>query len=53
VSAMHEELHEFTRNDVWTLVTLPAEHNIIGTKWFGIKPVLLPRIYSDRGSKLW
>jgi hypothetical protein len=30
---MHDELHQFTRNDVWTLVPRPAEHNIIGTKW--------------------
>jgi hypothetical protein len=30
---MHEELHQFTRNDVWTLVPRPAEQNIIGTKW--------------------
>jgi hypothetical protein len=33
VSAMHDELHQFTRNDVWTLVPRPAEQNIIGTKW--------------------
>jgi hypothetical protein len=33
VSAMHEELYQFTRNDVWTLVPHPTEHNIIGTKW--------------------
>jgi hypothetical protein len=33
VSAMHEELHQFTRNDVWTLVPRPAKQNIIGTKW--------------------
>jgi transposase InsO family protein len=33
VSAMHDELHQFTRNDVWTLVPHPAEQNIIGTKW--------------------
>jgi hypothetical protein len=33
VSAMHDELHQFTRNDVWTLVPSPAEQNIIGTKW--------------------
>jgi hypothetical protein len=32
VSAMHDELHQFTKNDVWTLVPRPAEHNIIGTK---------------------
>jgi hypothetical protein len=33
VSAMHDELHQFTRNDVWTLVPRPAKQNIIGTKW--------------------
>jgi len=33
VSAMHNELHQFTRNDVWTLVPRPVEQNIIGTKW--------------------
>jgi len=30
---MHDELHQFTRNDVWTLVPRPADYNIIGTKW--------------------
>jgi hypothetical protein len=30
---MHEELHQFTRNDVWTLVPRPSDHNVIGTKW--------------------
>jgi hypothetical protein len=33
VSAMHDELHQFTRNDASTLVPHPAEQNIIGTKW--------------------
>jgi hypothetical protein len=33
VSTMHDELHQFTRNDVWTLVPRPVEQNIIGTKW--------------------
>jgi hypothetical protein len=33
VSAMHDELHQFTRNDVWNLVPRPAELSIIGTKW--------------------
>jgi hypothetical protein len=33
VSAMHDELHQFTINDVWTLVPRPEEQNIIGTKW--------------------
>jgi hypothetical protein len=30
---MHEELHQFARNDVWTLVPRPSGHNIISTKW--------------------
>ena len=31
---MHEELHNFDRNQVWTLVKKPDNnHNIIGTKW--------------------
>ena len=30
---MHEELHNFERNQVWTLVEKPDNnHNIIGTK---------------------
>jgi hypothetical protein len=33
VSVMHDELHQFTRNDVWTSVLHPAEQNIISTKW--------------------
>jgi hypothetical protein len=33
ISAMHDELHQFTRNDVWTLVPHHADQNIIGTKW--------------------
>ena len=34
VNAMHEELHNFERNQVWTLVEKPEdEHNIIGTRW--------------------
>ena len=33
VNAMHEELHNFERNQVWTLVEKPDEkHNVIGTK---------------------
>ena len=31
--AMHEELNEFKRNNVWTLVDRPSNHPIIGTKW--------------------
>ena len=30
--AMHEELNEFKRNDVWTLVNRSSNHPIIGTK---------------------
>jgi hypothetical protein len=34
VNAMHEELHNFERNKVWTLVEKPkGDQNIIGTKW--------------------
>ena len=33
VEAMHDELHQFQKNDVWTLVPKPKGVNIIGTKW--------------------
>ena len=33
VEAMHNELHQFQRNDVWTLVPRLEGVNIIGTKW--------------------
>jgi len=33
VVAMHEELNQFTRNDVWFLVPRLDEMNIIGSKW--------------------
>ena len=34
INAMHEELQNFERNQVWTLVEKPDNnHNIIGTKW--------------------
>jgi hypothetical protein len=33
MNAMHEELNQFTRNDVWKLVPCLDSHNIIGTKW--------------------
>src|SRR4051812_31241370 len=34
INAMHEELHNFETNQVWTLVEKPDNnHNIIGTKW--------------------
>ena len=30
---MHDELHQFQWNDVWTLVPRPEGVNIIDTKW--------------------
>ena len=30
---MHEELHQFVRNDVWELVLRPKGVNVIGIKW--------------------
>jgi hypothetical protein len=33
VNAMHEELNNFTRNEVCELVKRPKNHNVIGTKW--------------------
>ncbi|XP_065620151.1 uncharacterized mitochondrial protein AtMg00820-like [Quercus suber] len=32
-NSMHEELHQFVRNDVWELVPRPNGVNVIGTKW--------------------
>jgi hypothetical protein len=32
VNAMHEELNNFTRNQVWELVERPKNCNVIGTK---------------------
>ena len=33
IAAMQEELQQFERNDVWTLVPRPEGINVIGTKW--------------------
>ena len=33
VNAMHEELDQFERSDVWYLVPRPESKNVIGTKW--------------------
>jgi hypothetical protein len=33
VNAMHEELNNFTRNQVWKLMERPKNQNVIGTKW--------------------
>jgi len=30
--AMHEELNQFKRNEVWDLVSKPTSHESIGTK---------------------
>jgi hypothetical protein len=32
-NAIHEELENFERNQVWTLVEPPRNVNVIGTKW--------------------
>jgi hypothetical protein len=32
-AAIYDELNQFVRNDVWTLVPRPKDHNIIRTKW--------------------
>ena len=31
--AMHEELYQFKRNEVWDLVCKPASQGLIRTKW--------------------
>jgi hypothetical protein len=33
INAMHEELNNFIRNQVWELVERSKNHNVIGTKW--------------------
>jgi hypothetical protein len=33
VNVMHEELENFERNEVWTLVDSPRDVNVIGIKW--------------------
>ena len=33
VKVMHDELQQFQRNDIWTLVPRLEGVNIIGTKW--------------------
>jgi hypothetical protein len=33
VNATHEELNNFTKNQVYELVKRPKNHNVIGTKW--------------------
>ena len=33
INAMHEELNNFTHNEVWTLEEQPKRARVIGTKW--------------------
>ena len=33
VEALHEELNQFSRNEVWFFVPRPKDVNVIGTKW--------------------
>ena len=33
IMAIQEELNQFERNNVWTLVPRSKDHHIIGTKW--------------------
>ena len=33
VESMHQELHQFVRNDVWELVLRPKDTRVIDTKW--------------------
>ena len=33
INAMHEELNNFARNEVWTLEERPQGARVIGTKW--------------------
>jgi hypothetical protein len=33
VNAMHEELNNFTHNEVWTLEERPQDARVIGIKW--------------------
>ena len=33
VESMHQELHQFVRNDVWELLPWPKDTHVISTKW--------------------
>jgi len=33
ITAMHKELNQFAKNEVWTLVPKTSGMNVIGTKW--------------------
>jgi hypothetical protein len=47
VNTMHEELNNFTRNQVWTLENPPQDARIIGTKW------LFQNKEDDQGVIVW
>nr|AAM74419.1 Putative retroelement [Oryza sativa Japonica Group] len=51
INTMHEELENFERNKVWTLVEPPSGHNIIGTKIEAIR--LLLAFAASKGFKLY
>ena len=47
VETIYDELHQFQRNDVQTLVPRPEGEHIIGTKWiFHNKARLMAQVYS-------
>jgi len=33
ITAMHKELNQFARNEIWTLLPRTDKMNVIGTKW--------------------
>ena len=33
VDSMHQEVHQFVRNDMWELVPRTKDTHVIGTKW--------------------
>jgi len=33
IEAMHDELNQFARNNVWILVPWTQDMNVIGSKW--------------------
>ncbi|XP_071933809.1 uncharacterized protein [Coffea arabica] len=47
ILAMEEELNQFERNKVWTLVAIPQDHPIIGTKW------VFRNKMNDKGGETW
>jgi hypothetical protein len=38
INAMHEELNNFAKNQVWEVVKRPKNYNVIGTKWVFVTP---------------